>query len=41
MKLGPVSTARLREMVEGGALTVESPVWREGMEGWMPAVEVP
>jgi hypothetical protein len=40
-KLGPMSSARLRQMVEGGALTVESPVWRDGMEAWVPVGEVP
>ena len=40
-KLGPVSAGRLRNMVEGGALTVESLVWRDGMEDWMPVGEVP
>ncbi len=40
-KLGPVSTERVREMVEGGALTVESLVWRDGMEDWMPVGQVP
>jgi hypothetical protein len=40
-KMGPVSTGRLRAMVEGGALTVESLVWRDGMADWMPVGEVP
>ena len=40
-KIGPVSTMRLREMFEGGALTAESLVWRDGMEDWIPVGGVP
>jgi len=39
--MGPLSIGRLHAMVEGGALTVESLVWRDGMEDWTPVGEVP
>jgi hypothetical protein len=40
-KIGPLSTASLRTMVENGVLTTESLVWRDGMEEWMPVGDVP
>lgn len=40
-KLGPVSARRLQKMVQGGALTVESLVWRDGMDAWMPVSALP
>jgi len=40
-KQGPVSTDQLRSMLQQQKLPVESRVWREGMESWLPAGEVP
>ena len=39
-KIGPLSTEQLRAMVDTGALTTESQLWREGMDSWLPAGEV-
>ena len=39
-KIGPLSTEQVRTMVDSGALTAESQLWREGMDSWLPAGEV-
>ena len=39
-KLGPVSTDSLKNMLQDGVLTIESPVWRDGMESWVAARDV-
>ena len=38
---GPVSEARLRELIASGAVTADTLVWSEGMAGWQKAGEVP
>lgn len=38
---GPVEEARLAELITTGAVRRDDLVWREGMAGWLPAVEVP
>ena len=40
IKLGPVSTGSLKNMLQRGALTSDSPVWRDGMESWVAARDV-
>jgi len=39
-KLGPLSTGQLRDMLQRGALTNETSVWRDGMESWLPLSDV-
>ena len=39
-KIGPLSTGQLRDMHQRGALTNETPVWRDGMESWLPLSDV-
>jgi len=38
---GPVSLADLQAMVRSGRLTIDSLVWRQGMNNWMPVQNVP
>ncbi len=38
---GPVTEAQLRALIGTGNLTPEDQVWREGMEDWTPAGEIP
>ncbi|MDD4098599.1 MAG: DUF4339 domain-containing protein, partial [Lentisphaeria bacterium] len=38
---GPVSLADLQAMVRSGRLTIDSLVWRQGMNDWMPVQNVP
>jgi hypothetical protein len=38
---GPVTEAQLRTLIGTGNLAAEDLVWKEGMEDWLPAGEVP
>jgi hypothetical protein len=38
---GPITEAQLRTLIGTGNLAAEDLVWKEGMEDWMPAGEVP
>lgn len=38
---GPYEMQQLQQMVQGGQLTRESMVWKEGMSGWLAAGTVP
>jgi hypothetical protein len=38
---GPITEAQLRALIGTGNLTPEDQVWKEGMEDWMPAGDVP
>ena len=38
---GPLTRAELGLRSQSGALSVESPVWKEGMPDWLPCGEVP
>ncbi|HRE75430.1 MAG TPA: DUF4339 domain-containing protein [Flavobacteriales bacterium] len=38
---GPYEMQQLQQMVQGGQLTRESMVWKEGMAGWLAAGTVP
>lgn len=38
---GPVTEAQLRALIGTGNLTPENPVWKEGLDDWTPAGEVP
>jgi membrane protease subunit (stomatin/prohibitin family) len=38
---GPYDEGALRGLVGAGTLTRSTPVWREGMSGWLPAEQVP
>jgi len=38
---GPITEAQLRALIGTGNLTPEDQVWKEGMEDWTPAGEVP
>ena len=38
---GPVTREYLIELLRSGALSSDSDVWTEGMEGWLPARDVP
>jgi hypothetical protein len=40
-KTGPVGTDELRDLIGGGRLPPETPLWREGMPAWTPADEIP
>ena len=38
---GPITEAQLRALIGTGNLTPEDQVWKEGMEDWTPAGEIP
>ena len=38
---GPVTPAELREMLQAGQISPETPVWCDGMADWAPARTVP
>lgn len=38
---GPITEAQLRSLIGTGNLTPEDQVWKEGMEDWTPAGEIP
>ena len=39
-QFGPVSPAELRQLAEKGNLSGDDPVWRDGMDDWVPARKV-
>jgi hypothetical protein len=39
-QFGPVSTAELKQLAQSGNLRPDDLVWREGLEGWIPAKKV-
>jgi hypothetical protein len=38
---GPVTEAQIRTLIGTGNLKPDDLVWREGMDDWLPAAEVP
>ncbi|MEM9480934.1 MAG: DUF4339 domain-containing protein, partial [Verrucomicrobiota bacterium] len=36
---GPVGTRQLVELIRQNSLPAETPVWAQGMSGWLPADE--
>ncbi len=40
-QMGPYGLDVLRQGVQTGQFTAQSPVWRQGMPGWIPAGQVP
>ncbi len=40
-QLGPFSQANLTGLIAAGQILLETPVWREGMQEWVPAQTVP
>jgi hypothetical protein len=39
-KLGPISSATLKQLAETGQLALTDLVWRQGLTGWVPASQV-
>lgn len=40
-QMGPYPMATLKQGAESGQFTAETPVWKQGMQAWMPAGQVP
>ena len=40
-KLGPVTIHTMLQMIQTGAVTASTMVWREGMSAWSPASALP
>jgi hypothetical protein len=38
---GPVTESQIRSLIGSGAITRDELVWKEGMDDWVPAAEVP